>query len=136
MSKANFIGSFLLMEMIWDIMKKLFVKNRIDIRQIKKTKSIGHDGYALVEIITSITILAIVVTAIGGAFLASYKGINAAGEKNSEIYQYQQVLESRIANNIGTSTLVEIDFPGYSYGPVNVQMKMTQAGSLTAFTSR
>ncbi len=98
-------------------------------------KLLNQQGYALVEIITSITILALVVTAISGAFLSSYKNINISGKKNAEVYEDQQILESRISNRIGTYTNIQIDIPGYSYGPVNVQMKKAQAGALTAFVA-
>jgi len=57
------------------------------------------EGFALVEIIVSITLLLIIITAYTSLFTTSFSGIFAAGHKSNATYEMQTDMEKAIAEH-------------------------------------
>lgn len=67
---------------------------------MRKVKS---RGFTLIEVIVSIAILAVIVTAFSGMFLSSIKTIAKSGNRSNGDYEAQRVMEEKISNPLSGS---------------------------------
>lgn len=97
-------------------------------------------GFTLVEIILSIAIIGIMAVSFIPVFTAGFKGVIFAGEKKTEMFDTQNVMEQEVADsaNSGTETLT-VTFPadgGKPEFPVTVDGETVNDGSYILFKAK